>query len=160
MINKLSSKILLSLSALLLTANANAEMFDFLLPHYVKVDKVVPMKEDRIAEHTIESCTFVQNKESVSCTDTAVLYPRYVSGLDKDQKAEFYEKHLNTVFFDEANNSCFTFEEEEVCEEVAQNDYIPVVYSYKNVAYSNGEEYIVYSQEPLMFIDTRTKYFD
>lgn len=155
----MNKKIIFAVSIILFSSKLFAGFFDFILPEYVQVDKVIPISEDRMSESKIESCEFIQVKSRSACGDHPVIYKKYISGYDKDQISEFYEKHLDTVFYDVNTGDCFRFEEEKKCKYITQIDYVPVIYSYKNIAFSNGKTYEVYSEKPLSYINIRKRFF-
>lgn len=132
---------------------------DLIFPNYVKVDKVIPLKEDKIVSHTIEHCDYSFSKSRAFCSENAILFPKYISGKDNDQLAGYYGKEEGKVFFDEAEDICFTIDIDKDCYDKEQKDYKKVIYSYKNIAYSNGKTYIKYSKEPLWYINIKTKHF-
>jgi len=155
----MNKKLIFIASSILLSTNIFAGMLDVILPHYVQVDKSIPLYEYQMTTHTIETCEFSQYRVETTCTENVKKFKKYISGLDASQISEYYEKHLDTVYYDENTDSCFKYDEEKVCSMKEQKDYLPVIYAYKNIAWSKGKTYEKYSKEPLDYIDIRKGYY-
>ena len=138
---------------------ASASSFDFILPHYVKVDKVIPIIEKQLISHNVEHCDFIQTKENIKCRENSIIIKKNLGGYSSQYISEFNEYHPEVSYFDENKGTCFHFIKEKKCHNIVQKDYLNVVVSYKNIAYSKGHTYISFSDEPKCFIKLKKNIF-
>jgi len=155
----MKKKLFFVFSLLFLFSNSLFADLWFFFPHYIKVDKVVPIYKQEVSKNTINSCEWKKKKSFAFCTEDAVILHNHISGKSIEQLNPRYKLDgEDIVYYDESSDECFNVVAELNCSEKIQADSLKKIKFYKNIAEYKGKLYVKYSNEPLWFIDIRKEY--